>query len=431
MTKPRQLLTAAELPALEASLDRALDRVGVVSQPEVVLRLLNLCNDPDSQLSDFARVIKSDPAIAGRVMKLANSALFAQRSAITSLERACLVLGLERLKSVSLGFHMSRAVAGVGSKDVSRRVWTHSVFRACFAAELARMSAPSLVPEAFITGLMLDAGIPLMSAIQGTPYDTLYWANKRPSALFQAENQTLEFTHIDAVAALARRWRFPDLLSRPMIHRHTRPIGSSREDAGVRLQRVVYFAGALEIADSTLNPADPAKPSTTANTFNADTTPSTPMPTQASMPDATARAVLGLDAEGVAMVVSRCAAEYEAQLSIFSGLAGRLGSADDITRRVQLALVQAADSLVESDLRRAQASAPLRLALGTHTIELQRQPDGSAQAFLYDQSGRQLLTHTFHPAKSSPSAILAGLGLGVTDPNIITTLAQGMQQLAA
>jgi HD-like signal output (HDOD) protein len=426
MTKPRQLLTAAELPALEASLDRALDRVGVVSQPEVVLRLLNLCNDPDSQLLEFARVIKSDPAIAGRVMKLANSALFAQRSAVTSLERACLVLGLERLKSVSLGFHMSRAVAGVGSKDVSRRVWTHSVFRACFAAELARMSAPSLVPEAFITGLMLDAGIPLMSAIKGTPYDTLYRANKRPSDLFQAENQTLEFTHIDAVAALARRWRFPDLLSRPMIHRHTRPISSSRQDAGVRLQRVAYFAGALEIADSTQNSADPAKPS---KTFNTDTT--TPMPTQASMPDATARAVLGLDAERIAMVVSRCTAEYQAQLSIFSDLAGRLGSADDIRRRVQLALVQAADSLVESDLRRVQASAPLRLALGTHTIELQRQPDGSAQAFLYDPSGRQLLTHTFHPAKSSPSAILAGLGLGVTDPNIITTLAQGMQQLAA
>ncbi len=427
MTKPRHLLTMAELPALEAALDRALDRVGVASQPEVVLRLLNLCNDADSKLSDFAKVIKSDAAIAGRVMKLANSALFAQRSAITSLERACLILGLERLKSASLGFHMSRGVAGVGSKDVSRRVWTHSVFRACFAAELARVSAPSLVPEAFITGLMLDAGVPIMSAIQGASYDALYWANKRPSALFQAENQNLEFTHADAVAALARRWRFPDLLARPMIHRHTRPMGSSREDAGVRLQRVVYFAGALEISDSAAASSATAQPNSRAESASL----LAPTPTQASMPDATARAILGLDANEVALVVSRCAAEYDAQLSIFSGLAGRLGNAEDITRRVQLALVQAADSLVENDLRRANAAAPLRLALGSHTIELQRQADGSARAFLYDQSGRQLLTHTFHPSKSTPDGVLAGLGLGQVDADSIATLAKGMQELAA
>ncbi len=421
MTKVRHLLTAAELPALEASLDRALDRVGVVSQPEVVLRLLDLCNDADSQLSDFARVIKSDPAVAGRVMKLANSALFAQRSAVTSLERACLILGLERLKSVSLGFHLSRAVANVGSRDVARRVWTHSVFRACFAAELARQSAPSLVPEAFIAGLMLDSGVPLMSTIQGTPYDAIYWANKNPHALFQAENQTLEFTHIDALAALTRRWRFPELLAKPMLHRHRRPAASAREDAGVRLQRVVYFAGALEIADA------PATPEAAP----VHVSPALPVPTAASLPDATARAVLGLDSAGVTTLIARSIAEYEAQLAIFSGLAGRLGSPEDLVRRVQIALVQATDTLVESDLHRAQTAAPLRLTLGIHTVELQREPDGSAQAFLYDQSGRRLLAHSFHPAKATPAGVLVGLGLGQGDADTVATLGRGLQQLAA
>ena len=421
MSKVRHLLTAAELPALEASLDRALDRVGVVSQPEVVLRLLDLCNDAGSELSDFARVIKSDPAVAGRVMKLANSALFAQRSAVTSLERACLILGLERLKSVSLGFHMSRAVANVGSRDLARRVWTHSVFRACFAAELARQCAPSLVPEAFISGLMLDSGIPLMSTIQGTTYDAIYWANKNPQALYQAESQTLEFTHIDALAALTRRWRFPELLAKPMVHRHRRPGASAREDASVRLQRVVYFAGALEIADA------PVSPSATPTRGG----PASPIPTTASLPDTTARAVLGLDSAGVNTLIARSIAEYEAQLAIFSGVAGRLGSQDDLLGRVHVALVQAADSLVEADLRRASDAAPLRVACGSHTIELERLPDGSAQAFLYDQAGHRLLTHAFQPGKANPARVLEGLGLAAADSELVATLARGMQQLAA
>ena len=123
--KQRSLLTASQLTELHEFLGRRLDAIGIESQPEVVLRLLELSKNQDAQLRDYAGVIKTDHAISGRVLKLANSAMFAQRSAVSSLERGCTLLGIERLKAVSLGFHLSRAAntKDAASRDIARKVW--------------------------------------------------------------------------------------------------------------------------------------------------------------------------------------------------------------------------------------------------------------------------------------------------------------------
>ena len=41
--------------------------------PEVVLRLLNMCNDPDVAPRDIIEVIKHDPAVTMKVLRLCNS----------------------------------------------------------------------------------------------------------------------------------------------------------------------------------------------------------------------------------------------------------------------------------------------------------------------------------------------------------------------
>src|SRR5690606_18605990 len=87
--KPRSTLTAAEIDALMADLGRRLEGVGVETQPEVAAKVLSLVSDPNSGLRQFAEVIKADPALSGRMLRLANSALFAQYEPVTNLERAC------------------------------------------------------------------------------------------------------------------------------------------------------------------------------------------------------------------------------------------------------------------------------------------------------------------------------------------------------
>jgi hypothetical protein len=74
-------------------------------------------------VADYAKLIRNDQAVSGRVLRLANSAFFAQRRPVTTIDRACVVLGTDRLKAVALGFHLSRACQTGGDKEYSRKIW--------------------------------------------------------------------------------------------------------------------------------------------------------------------------------------------------------------------------------------------------------------------------------------------------------------------
>ena len=73
------------------------------TSPALAARILELIKDPSSSSNDFAQVIRADQALATRLLKTANSARFAQRGPVTTIDRAVTILGLGRVKTSSLG----------------------------------------------------------------------------------------------------------------------------------------------------------------------------------------------------------------------------------------------------------------------------------------------------------------------------------------
>jgi len=408
--KVRSMLSATEISHLQDHLDERLDRIGMASQPEVVLKLLSLASKPDSQIIDYAKVIKTDHAVSGRVLRLANSAFFAQRSPVSTLERACLVLGLERLKSVSLGFHLSRAAAGSGEQALSREVWGQSVLRACIAGEVARVIAPAHVPEAFVVGLMLDAGIPLMPKLAGPSYVRLLEGRPGPGRLFRLENESLPFTHVDVMCAAARKWKLPELLARPIELHHTRPAEPRRDDPLGRLHRVAYVVGLLEF------------PTGSARTAISAQSPG--MCLSSSM--------LGIQAPDLGPIVARSVSEYSATIGMFSDIASSLeDSGETLGERIERELITAVDLRIEESLGREQSQHAGRVVVGGQTVELVREPDGGVVAVLYDARGQQLLTHRFTPGSVSPAAVADALGLDVSGEGEVKRLADYLVAKAA
>lgn len=388
--KPRHRLTVSEVNDLNGFLDRKLDGVGLPSQPEVVVRLLDLCADPTSNLNDFARIIRTDHAIAGRVLRLANSAMFAQRAPVSSLERACLVLGLERIKAISLGVHLSRAASCGHASATSRQVWGRSVLRACVAAEAARLAAPALVPEAFVIGLMSDAAIPLMPRLVGPHYDALLSEASAPGKLYRQESETLEFTHVDVVCALSRRWRLPDLLAKPIAWHHTRPPDVPQNDPVGRLHRIAYVTGLLDFGD--------AERVTTG-------TPGI----------GSAQNVLRFSDAELRQIVTRSANEYSAAIAMFADAAAAIAEGESLLERVHAGLVAAVDHAVELDIAREGDEHPRRITIAGQTIEVARESDGVV-AYLYDAAGQRLMSHRFAPGVLTSADVADALALDLTTP---------------
>jgi HD-like signal output (HDOD) protein len=397
--KQRNLLSAAQLAELHEFLGRRLDAVGIDSQPEVAMKLLELSGRTDAQLRDYAEIIRTDSAISGRVMRLANSAMFAQRKSVTNIDRACTLLGVERLKAVALGFHLSRAATAKDAslREVSRRVWGHSVFRACMASVAARFMAPGLGAEAFVVGLMIDAGVPLAAKLAGDAYVAAFESCSHPVRFFRAEFETMEFTHVDVISVLCRRWRFPEIIARPIELHHTRPAEYARDDQSGRLHRIAYAVGQLELDHSTLTDADAFARS------------------QAEGLGVLQR-VLRLRDEETSRLIGASVAEYKVMIEIFSDVATRIPDIDSLAVMAHNQLVGCIDDLIARNLVSEQELASNQsrtspLIIHDSKVEFVREADGAIVAFVTDDAGRRVVSHRLAPSGDTPRTICESLGL--------------------
>lgn len=402
----RSQLTATEVEALYEALNRKLDGVGIETQPEVAARLVELVRDPNSGMKQYAEVIKPDPSLTGRILRLANSAFFAQIKPVSSLERACVLLGLERLKAVALGFYLSRAAASDPNHRISRRVWGESVFRACLCAELARKLYPGLASEAFVVGLMLDAGTPLLHRLLGTSVERLILSNDPPLRRFRSETNSLPFTHVDVGTALVRRWRLPEILARPIEWHHNAPGEVERPDNIHVLHRIAYYVGALRL-DSDYKPES-----------------HTPL-------SAVAENVLGLPPDALGRSVRTASTEYGVMLEMFKDVAETLSDVNTLADRVHVQLVRAVDGELEAQIRAETSDHPVRFLLGGQQVEVETDSLGRIIAFLRDDKGERLLSYTFEPGTVKLVQVLDALGVDTATPEQTSDFEAYLRHLAA
>jgi putative nucleotidyltransferase with HDIG domain len=173
-----------------------------------------------------------DPATAGAVMTLANSALFGDRGSVSTLRLAIMRLGFETARRVVL----SLAVRPLLYQPRPATLWPHSVEVADLAEQLASRAGAIDPGEAYLAGLLHDVGrialreAPLFDAarLQGL-------AESGCPATY-AEELILRTDHAELGARIAGEWRLPPPLI-AAIREHHRP-----ETATGRLSHVLYLA---------------------------------------------------------------------------------------------------------------------------------------------------------------------------------------------
>lgn len=365
-------------------LDQRIEKIGLGARSQHLNKLLDLCGDPSASLMDFARVIRTDSSLSGRLLRLANSAFYAQRGPVTNLDRACVLLGIERLKAFSLGFTLGQTVSDRES-EFCQRLWGESVFRACLAGELAREACPLFVTEAFIIGLMIDAGQGLMPRLLPVEYQPLVEANLPPAEVFEQELTVLPFTHVDVIVSLGRLWKLPELLARPIAGHHTLPLEDNRTTLGY-LGRIAYVVGQTDCRGR--------------------------LSAEESLPLFPARCeeVIGLTPDRVAAAVQRVGSEYTAAVTLFQGVCQSVPDPSDLCSRVRRQLAQAIDGMLE----RGGGAPPAPIERFHHAgvvIEVRRGDSGEWTAYLCDARGDHLAQVAFRLDRATPGFIADSLGL--------------------
>lgn len=210
-------------PALPPELAQAMSKLTEISSlPEVTTRIVAVVEDPKSTAQDMHNIVKNDPALASKVLKVVNSAFYGLPAQISSLDRAIVMLGLSAVKNIALAASLSRLFR---PEDVSgafnaRDLWTHSIAVGVCARLLAEKSVGH-AEEAFVAGLVHDMG--LLAEYQLFP-EKLAEVVERCSVgdldFCEQERAIVGADHQAFGAALATKWKFPPVLRYAISYHH-------------------------------------------------------------------------------------------------------------------------------------------------------------------------------------------------------------------
>lgn len=212
MAQPRKAHTTSPATAL---VDGMLD---LVPLPQAYVRIRQVVEDPSVSLGAIADIVASDPALTGRVLRLANSAYFGLPAAVDSIEQAVRVLGMNQIHDMAL------ATSAVGSLACLRgdlfdiyQFWRTSIYCAVGARHLAlscRLPVPSRL---FVSGLMHDIGSLIIAHEMPQAFDD---CRQRARALqrpyHELERELFGFDYAEVGAELMRQWELPEALRTPV-----------------------------------------------------------------------------------------------------------------------------------------------------------------------------------------------------------------------
>lgn len=222
-----------------------------------VTKVLQIVNNPDASANDLIQVIKLDPVLTAKVLRLINSPFFGM-SNVSSIGRALVAVGFNTVKNLVL----SSALAGILSHahdPEAERLWSHSLAVGVAARCLARaMKLGRDEQESiFIAGLMHDLGKILLLKHFKPELLQVMALEQQGMREIDAEIMVLGISHEQVGGLLGRRWQFPALLVAGVEAHHVpRLTGEgARESCLVSLANQMYYELGFEAQHTTLSEA--------------------------------------------------------------------------------------------------------------------------------------------------------------------------------
>lgn len=230
----------AKAPEVVAALERATglrDEVGgelaagpagvvgtLPSPPAAFSALTAVLESGRSDAAAIARVVERDVALSAKLLRLVNSAFFAARAPIASVETAVVRLGSQTIRSlVFMGeidgaFEVDERALGAG--------WLETLNdRSLAVARLAQTLGPGATAgQAFATGLLLECGQLVFASLRPHLYGALLRRRGGARSLLGLEREAFGVTHAQAGAYLLGQWGFP-AETVEAVALHGRPVG--------------------------------------------------------------------------------------------------------------------------------------------------------------------------------------------------------------
>lgn len=197
------------------------------AMPVIAQKILRLPLDTYSGETQLLKLIEQDPQLSARIIGLANSPLYGTSKKIASVTEASLILGITRVKSVSVGIAVMSTLNRhpTGHLNV-QDLWLHSLGIAQGMGALARAMPRNACPlddEIFLAGLLHDIGFMALNYVDPVRSDLLQakLAASPDRPVNELELEVIDIGHGELGAELARHWDLPANIVAVLRYHHT------------------------------------------------------------------------------------------------------------------------------------------------------------------------------------------------------------------
>ncbi len=213
------------------------------AMPIVAAQMIELINSPMSSSNQLAKVIEKDPAVAARVLKIANSSFYSMSRQVTTLPTAIVILGERSLKNLVLAASMRSVHSAYG--PIEKMLWEDSMLCALGSRFLSRKLGLADPEESFMAGLFRHIGKVVINNQEGLNKEFVAEiVSAESESTIAQERETLGANHAEIGAAVLENWQLSEGMSLVALQHF------SVDLSGIDDQNVINMISLVNIASA-------------------------------------------------------------------------------------------------------------------------------------------------------------------------------------
>jgi HD-like signal output (HDOD) protein len=241
----RQIPTPRLPASRQVVLDAVLHPSRLPAIPAIAVKVAEAVSRPDCLPGDVGAVIGNDPGFCAALLQAVNSAREGPSRNINSVDRAVLMVGLNKVRALALSLSLPALRPQSQYVPAVREHSLASVGGAIFARELAIRCGHPAPEDDLNAALLRDIGILFIQQTFPTHWAELSARGGDPlgEEACTREREVFGIDHADVSAEVLKRWGLPDDIVEPIRHHH-HPDRLAGTPYTARAE-VLWFAGLL------------------------------------------------------------------------------------------------------------------------------------------------------------------------------------------
>jgi len=183
------------------------------SPTSIAVKIITVANEPEIDLHRIIKILNCDPALASKILRIANSPIYRYSKKIENLHQALMVLGLNATISLALSFSLMKSLqTSRGSGLDYALYWKRALLAGTTCRVLGATCRLTQIEELYLSSLMQDLGMLALDQVFLDLYNRPELDQTCHANVIAHEHQLLGVNHAAVGSWLLTQWNFPDRL---------------------------------------------------------------------------------------------------------------------------------------------------------------------------------------------------------------------------